>query len=298
MKGWFPWVLHASALWTISVCAVFVALTIWLCDPVYAYWAWPPLPNAKCLDEGKVMLGGGIVNSASDLLTTVLPIPIVMRLQMPLRQRIGVCILLCLGMIVTIAGALRTHFTWKSLIESWDETWFAYPLWICAAVEIDLGLGSRRLPSVLKCADKRQICSCAPAWKILLQRSIQELTSKLSSLRSPSNSPNSSQAAKASIFNPLRSLPWFQIRTFDFERRSTDEFALQDVEKAGQDTSQPHDSDDAEASCAPSRPVTPALHIEMRRSVDQKSLRLEENPVLPGEWLSDGHSRRTSPRRT
>jgi hypothetical protein len=110
--------------------------------PVRAYWVFPPLVNGKCLDEGKVMLGGGVVNSASDLLTTVLPIPIVMRLQMPLKQRIGVCILLCLGMIVTIAGAIRTYFSWKSLIASYDETWFAYPLWIAAAVELDLGLVS------------------------------------------------------------------------------------------------------------------------------------------------------------
>ena len=77
---------------------------------------------------------------ASDLLTTVLPIPIIMRLQMPFRQRIGVCILLCLGLVVTIAGAIRTYYSWKSLMASWDETWYAYPLWIAAAVEIDLGL--------------------------------------------------------------------------------------------------------------------------------------------------------------
>ena len=86
------------------------------------------------------MLGGGIVNSASDLLTAVLPIPIIMRLQMPLRQRIGVSVLLCLGFIATIAGAVRTYYTWKSLVSSWDETWYAYPLWVAAAVEIHLGM--------------------------------------------------------------------------------------------------------------------------------------------------------------
>lgn len=53
------------------------------------------------------MLAGGIINCVSDLLTTVLPIPIIMKLQMPLRQRIGVCFLLCLGFIVTIAGVIR-----------------------------------------------------------------------------------------------------------------------------------------------------------------------------------------------
>lgn len=139
---WFNWVLHASVVWTMSVCIVFICLTIWLCDPVESYWIYPPMFHYKCLNEGKVMLGGGVINSASDLLTVVLPIPIVMRLQMPLKQRIGVCILLCLGFVVTIAGAIRTYFTWKSLLESWDETWFAYPLWIAAAVEIDLGMVS------------------------------------------------------------------------------------------------------------------------------------------------------------
>ena len=114
-------------------------------SPVRAYWVFPPLENGHCLDEGKVMIGGGVVNSVSDLLTTVLPIPIVMRLQMPLKQRIGVCVLLCLGGVVTIAGTLRTYYTWKSLMDpniNWDETWYAYSLWIAAAVELDLGLVS------------------------------------------------------------------------------------------------------------------------------------------------------------
>ena len=139
---WFTWVLHASVVWTLSVCIVFICLTIWLCNPVDSYWIYPPENLHTCLNEGKVMLGGGVINSASDLLTVVLPIPIVMRLQMPLKQRIGVCILLCLGFVVTIAGAIRTYFTWKSLLESWDETLFAYPVWIAAAVEIDLGMVS------------------------------------------------------------------------------------------------------------------------------------------------------------
>lgn len=114
------------------------------CRPVQVYWQFPPtIVNGYCMDEGKVTLAAGILNSVSDLLTTVLPIPIIMRLQMPLRDRIGVCILLCLGFIVTIAGAIRTYYIWKSLLDSWDETWLAFPLWISAAVEIHLAVVSR-----------------------------------------------------------------------------------------------------------------------------------------------------------
>ena len=260
------------------------------------------------------MLGGGIINSVSDLLTTVLPIPIVLRLQMPLKQRIGVCILLCLGFIVTIAGSIRTYYTWKSLLDSWDEPWYAYPLWIAAAVEIDLGLVSCRITFALNSMlTTSQICSCAPAWKSLLAKPIRELSSKISSLRSPSNSPDSSAAAKPSIFSPLRSLPWFQITKFDFERtqREPDEYVLQEIEKgSGRSIGRPsHDRleeiEDAGARDfrlsdivdETARPTTPGLHITVRHSFDQDSTRVNDSPVMPGEWLSDGGSARYSPRR-
>ena len=44
--------------------------------------------------------------------------------------------------IVTAAGIVRTWFIYRSLFNEWDQTWYAYPLWIAAAVEIDLGVVS------------------------------------------------------------------------------------------------------------------------------------------------------------
>lgn len=265
------------------------------------------MPRYTCLDEGKVMLGGGIVSSFSDFLTVVLPIPIVMRLQMPLAHRIGVCILLCLGIVVTVAGSLRTYWTWKSLMASYDETWYAYPLWIAAAVEIDLGV----------------ICACAPALKAILQRPIRELSSKisskLSSLRgTPHNSHNNSAAAKPGIFNPLRSLPWFQITKLDFERthRSREECAERESSSPIEMEDKPlaHDGRDwhfqegpgsaayriPELAAVRSRPSTPSLQIMTRQSFDQRSDYVDStypapaspersrlNGPVSGEWPSN-----------
>ena len=259
------------------------------------------------------MLGGGVINSVSDLLTTVLPIPIVLRLQMPLKQRIGVCILLCLGFIVTIAGSIRTYYTWKSLLDSWDETWYAYPLWIAAAVEIDLGLvGQFGLLWSNPILTNSWICSCAPAWKSLLAQPIRDLSSKISSLRSPSNSPDSSAAARPSIFTPLQSLARYQITKLGFERtqREPDEYALQDIETGSNpcisrpSRDQSEDIEDAggrdfrlsDIVDDAARPRTPHPHITVRRSFDQHSTRINDSPVMPGEWLSDGGSTRSSPR--
>ena len=62
------------------------------------------------------------------------------QLHMPRRQRFAVAMLFGMGIIVTIAGIVRTFYIYKSLISEYDQTWYAYPLWIAAAVEIDLGV--------------------------------------------------------------------------------------------------------------------------------------------------------------
>jgi hypothetical protein len=84
----------------------------------------------------------GIVFTTADFLTTITPIPLVMRLQMPTKQRVWACALLSLGFVVTVAGCVRTYFVWRSLYASWDQTWEAYFMWISAAVELDIAVVS------------------------------------------------------------------------------------------------------------------------------------------------------------
>ncbi|TID13449.1 hypothetical protein E6O75_ATG11365 [Venturia nashicola] len=152
-------VLHAACILNAMVFIAFIALTIFQCSPVEAYWTFPSI--GKCLDEGKLMLSCAIISCFLDLLITILPIPMVMMLKMQLRQRIGVIFLLSLGFVVTIAGVVRTYYIYKSLILSYDETWFAYPLWIAAAVEVDLAV----------------ICACAPVIRPFLLMYIAPLSS-------------------------------------------------------------------------------------------------------------------------
>ena len=108
------------------------------------YWAFPPV-EGYCLDEGQVLLVAGCINCVVDFLCAALPIPLIAPLHMPVSKRIGVCTLLCVGFSVTVAGIIRTYYIYKSLIGTYDETWFTYPLWIAAALEIDLAVVSHSL---------------------------------------------------------------------------------------------------------------------------------------------------------
>ena len=116
-----------------------------LSSPVKAYWVFPPMKEDEhtCIDEGISAVWIGSFNTLADLLITILPIPVILRLQMPRRQRIGVVILLSLGLVVTIAGAFRTYYLWYDLVDTYDITWLSYPLWISATVEVYLGLVRR-----------------------------------------------------------------------------------------------------------------------------------------------------------
>ncbi|TKX25240.1 hypothetical protein C1H76_2473 [Elsinoe australis] len=174
---WYRWLLHASIIWTVAVGITFIFLSVFICLPVKAYWTWPPIPTQKCIDEGLVTLIAGVINSVTDLLVTLLPVPLIMRLRLPVKQRLGVLVLLCLGIVVTAAGVIRTYYIWKSLIGSWDITWYAFHLWIAACVEIDLAV----------------LCACAPALKPLFSSLASRMSSGISSVISPR--PNSHQSS-------------------------------------------------------------------------------------------------------
>ncbi|RAR01158.1 integral membrane protein [Stemphylium lycopersici] len=138
-KSWFKWLVHLNVVYTVGIFISFPCIAIFFCTPVSNYWTLGSPPDT-CMDEAVATLICGIINCVADLLTTLTPIPLVLKLHMPLRQRLAVALLFGMGLIVTAAGVARTWFIYRSLFNEYDQTWYAYPLWIAAAVEIDLGV--------------------------------------------------------------------------------------------------------------------------------------------------------------
>ncbi|KAH9863176.1 hypothetical protein IAQ61_009453 [Plenodomus lingam] len=190
-KTWFKGLIHANVIYTVGIFFSFTFLSIFLCDPVKNYWALGA-PVDSCMDEGYVTLVCGIINCVADFATTITPMPLVIGLHMPRRQRIAVAILFGLGMIVTVAGIVRTWYIYISLVKSSDQTWYAYPLWIAAAVEIDLGV----------------ICASAPVLRPLLSKipfSLSGTFSRGISLGRSTGSTTSAQTHRRSGNAPIAS---------------------------------------------------------------------------------------------
>lgn len=133
--------IHLVAAVSIAVGLLSVFSAIFQCLPIHAMWTYPPVQGARCIDEGKWTFACGITNTFADLLVVVLPIPIIAKLQLPLRKRIGSIALVSLGFLVCIAGIIRAYFVWL-LIHSYDITWNGYGTFVAATVEIHIGLVS------------------------------------------------------------------------------------------------------------------------------------------------------------
>ena len=115
------------------------------------------------------MFAGGIVNTVADAMVTIVPIPLILRLRMDRKDQIGVLVLLSLGVFVTLAGIVRTYYIWLALVHSQDSSWFSYPLFVAATVEVDVGIVSCGLLFVVvsSITNFSQVCACAPTLRPL-----------------------------------------------------------------------------------------------------------------------------------
>jgi hypothetical protein len=147
--------------------------------PIAAYWTFSLVPQ-KCIDEKTHLLFQGIINIVSDFFVVMIPIPIVLKLKLPLRQRIFVALLFGCGFVVCFAGIVRTYYFYRLTDGYHDITWDAFPVWISSAIELYIGIvrlfHSKNLSFALTLLlTINQICTSAPPTKPFFIRYVPKL---------------------------------------------------------------------------------------------------------------------------
>lgn len=87
----------------------------------------------------------GLINTATDIACTLFPILIVLRLEMPLRRRIGVASVFVVGFSANIASCLRIYYAYREGYTG--DVWNQMQSFIAGNSEIGLGLVSQNMPS-------------------------------------------------------------------------------------------------------------------------------------------------------
>lgn len=138
------------------------------------------------MDDGAIVFSASVINIFTDLLVTALPMPLIWSLNLPARQRLAVISIFGLGVVVNVAGCVRTVYVWKSMVTGYDGTWLGWPGLITAAVELSLGLVRDPMlpPLEMVNANNQQICSSAPALRPLIAAFLPRLLSSTRNITS------------------------------------------------------------------------------------------------------------------
>ncbi|KAK1919229.1 hypothetical protein P3342_008953 [Pyrenophora teres f. teres] len=120
-RNWFRWVVHGMIAFMFIHGLVFFLLVTFQCIPIEAIWN--KLIHGKCLPLNYAIgFTGACMSIAEDVIILILPIPQLWRLQMCLKKKIGLVLLLSIGSFACLTSIIRLKFILE-FSNSYDSTW-------------------------------------------------------------------------------------------------------------------------------------------------------------------------------
>ncbi|EOD47783.1 putative integral membrane protein [Neofusicoccum parvum UCRNP2] len=129
-----------------------VLVCIFQCTPVSAAYDLA-ITKKKCIDINAFYLANAAVNISTDLLTYTLPIKTVLHLQVPKNQKIGLGVMLSLGLFACISSIIRISYIPQMLVST-DPTWAISGAMYWSVIETNVGIAAASIPSFKVIAKK------------------------------------------------------------------------------------------------------------------------------------------------
>ncbi|KAK2736393.1 hypothetical protein FQN57_000770 [Myotisia sp. PD_48] len=123
----------------------YIPPTVWQCSPIAAFWD-RSIPH-KCLTPLPIWLSYAIINIVADIVVLALPIHQVLKLQLSLRDKVGVILVFALGGFVCITSIIRTTSLHSSSKVN-DVTWATIPIINWTSIEVNTGIICACLPMI------------------------------------------------------------------------------------------------------------------------------------------------------
>ena len=121
-----------------------IITAIFQCRPIAAAWD-PSITNAKCVHLNIEIVVFAALNCVTDLTTIALPMPMLWRLQIPLRRRLQLVAMFLAGGFVCVVGIYRIPT--QAEISLTDASWSDVNAAVWSVVEVCIGIVSACLPT-------------------------------------------------------------------------------------------------------------------------------------------------------
>ncbi|KAI9818944.1 MAG: hypothetical protein M1832_004112 [Thelocarpon impressellum] len=119
---------------------------IFNCNPIRKSWTIT-LKTGHCgVNVTKLAWAGAILNTLTDLAIFLLPLPMVWGLHLPVKQKVGVCLVFMTGLFVCVISMVRLHYTIVfSRVK--DQSWGIVEAYQWSDLEMQVGLWTACMPA-------------------------------------------------------------------------------------------------------------------------------------------------------
>lgn len=149
-----------GALFLASVWTMITVIVIWTvafffanmlqCYPISENWTGLGGSADTCIDENMMYVGQAFSDAITDLIILAMPIPCIWALQLPAKQKVGVCSMFLLGILTIAASVTKLVIFYRIAVESnsgdQDFTYLFTPTLYWPMVESSLGIVGACLP--------------------------------------------------------------------------------------------------------------------------------------------------------
>ncbi|KAK7564102.1 integral membrane protein [Phyllosticta citricarpa] len=177
------------------------------CSPIAAAYD-SRITDKKCININAFYLANAAVNISTDILTYTLPIRLVIHLQVPRNQKIGLGVMLSLGLFSCISSIIRITFI-PEMLTSADQTWVIARAMYWSVIETNVGI----------------LAASIPSFKVIAKRHIPRLLGSSYDTDHYGTNPKQSQPSRATFQN-LGSQKRHSTKTGSVHLRSLDKDGL------------------------------------------------------------------------
>ncbi|KAK1974230.1 hypothetical protein LZ30DRAFT_812851, partial [Colletotrichum cereale] len=180
-EGQFRKALRYTQVFNLLLWIAFMASSVAACQPIKYFWiGWTKETEGKCFDVNAFAISHGAINVALDVWMLALPVSQIYHLKMKWRQKLGVMLMLGVGIFLTAASAYRMRAL-VTFAVSYNATANAYQTSIWSHIELCVGIFVACLPST------RQL------WSMVFPKIVEVTHASLRSTRSVKASNTTSQ---------------------------------------------------------------------------------------------------------
>lgn len=95
-QQWLRWSVYAVMVFITAYSVALMFTLIFACKPLKKNWDIT-VTEGECLNKAMIYLATAGLNALTDIILLILPIPMIVKLQVPRVQKIGLIIIFCIG---------------------------------------------------------------------------------------------------------------------------------------------------------------------------------------------------------